>query len=96
MNKQCFFYEKTVKHLDVFSVTEFAPLYDENNEALMAGVRFWQLVPQKPMRATLYEVDGYTEYKWDKDNPDGIELFPKRSYVLNIRTSEADGLEICQ
>ena len=28
-------------HLDVFAVTEYAPLYDEENGAMMAGVRFW-------------------------------------------------------
>ena len=52
--------------LDVFGVDEFAPLYDEDNGALMAGVRFWQVDAQKPMRATLYEIDGYTDYIWNK------------------------------
>lgn len=49
-------------HLDVFRVTEFVPLYDENNGALMAGIRFWQVAKDKPLRATLYELDGYTDY----------------------------------
>lgn len=81
-------------HLDVFPVTEFAPMYDEENGALMAGVRFWQIDSKKPLRATLYEIDGYTEYKWDSDNPNGVELVPKRNYMLKTRTSEADGTEI--
>lgn len=50
-------------HVDVFKITEFVPLYDENNGALMAGIRFWQIATEKPLRCTLYETDGYTEYK---------------------------------
>lgn len=33
----------------VFKRTEFAPLYDEENGALSAGVRFWQLDDDKPI-----------------------------------------------
>lgn len=79
-------------HLEVFDVREFAPLYDEENGALMAGVRFWQLAHDKPLRATLYEPDGYTEYIWR--NGSGSILHEKRSYVLKTRTTTADGTEI--
>lgn len=83
-------------HLEVFHLREFAPLYDEENGALMAGVRFWQLDKNKPLRATLYELDGYTEYMWDKRDGDngGTILHPKRVYKLKTRTSPADGIEI--
>ena len=57
--------------LVVFKVTEFAPLYDEENGALMAGVRFWQLESTKPLRATFYELDGYTDYIWKKSQEIG-------------------------
>ncbi len=79
-------------HLEVFKVTEFVPLYDEENGALMAGIRFWQLAADKPMRATLYELDGYTEYMWNESK--GSVLKEKRGYVELSRTSEADGTEI--
>lgn len=79
-------------HLDVFSVKEFAPLYDEENGALSAGVRFWQVADDKPLRATLYEIDGYTDYIWEKEVVH--VLHEKRPYILNIRTSEIDGTEI--
>jgi len=79
-------------HLEVFSLTEFAPLYDEENGALMAGARFWQVASDKPLRATLYEPDGYTEYIW-RDN-EGAVLKEKRGYVANVRESEVDGTEI--
>lgn len=83
-------------HLEVFHLREFAPLYDEENGALMAGVRFWQIDKNKPLRATLYEVDGYTEYMWQKRDGDkgGTILHPKRAYKLKTRTSPADGVEI--
>ena len=79
-------------HLEVFKVTEFVPLYDEENGALCAGIRFWQLAADKPMRATLYELDGYTEYMWNESK--GTVLKEKRGYVELSRTSEADGTEI--
>lgn len=80
-------------HLDVFSLLEFAPLYDETTGALMAGVRFWQIDSAKPLRATLYEPDGYTEVIWRPGKKAEI-LQPKRAYMVTVRTSEADGTEI--
>lgn len=79
-------------HLEVFSVLEFAPLYDEENGALRAGVRFWQVDNSKPMRATLYEEDGYTEYIWKYGK--GEVLSDKRAYTEKIVTSEIDGTMI--
>lgn len=80
-------------HIQVFQLTEFAPLYDEENGALMAGVRFWQVAPDKPLRATLYELDGYTEYLQPK-NRDMEVLRPKRPYIQLVRQSAVDGTEI--
>lgn len=80
-------------HLDVFSVLEFVPLYDEENGSLSAGIRFWQVADDKPLRATLYEMDGYTDYLWDSTGK-GQVLHDKRTYKLNVRYSEADGEEI--
>ena len=80
-------------HLETFDICEFAPLYDEENGALMAGVRFWQLAADKPLRATLYETDGLTEYIW-RSGENGMILKPKRAYVIKYRTTEADGMEI--
>ena len=80
-------------HLRVFSLLEFAPLYDEEDGALKAGVRFWQVAADKPLRATLYELDGFTEYLQPK-NKDMIVLQPKRSYKINVRKSEIGGTEI--
>lgn len=79
-------------HLDVFKITEFAPLYDEENGALRAGVRFWQIDANKPLRATLYEENGYTEYRW-KDGKGEI-LQDKRKYIITVSQSDIDGTEI--
>ena len=80
-------------HLEQFSLTEFAPLYDEENGALAAGIRFWQVASDKPLRATLYEMDGYTEYIRRKDE-DITTLQEKRPYIQIVAQSEASGMEI--
>lgn len=79
-------------HLEVFSLLEFAPLFDEENGSMRAGIRFWQVAPDKPLRATLYEEDGYTDYMWI----DGDEriLHSKRAYKLKYIRNEADGERI--
>ena len=79
-------------HLEVFRLKEFAPLWDEEDGALKAGVRFWQIDPIKPLRATLYEIDGYTNYIWRSGEE--VEIEPKRAYKLKVRISVADGQEI--
>lgn len=80
-------------HLEQFAVTEFAPLYDEENGALRAGIRFWQVSYDKPLRATLYELDGLTEYI-KRDGEDITILQDKRPYVQIIGKSEVSGVEI--
>ena len=79
-------------HVEVFDYLEFIPLYDETNGALMAGVRYWQIDETKPLRATLYEIDGFTKYAWSADN--SIKDEPKRGYKAKTRTTEYDGTEI--
>lgn len=82
-------------HLDVFDVTEFVPLFDEESGALRAGIRFWQLADDKPLRATLYEVDGYTEYLSPTGTNEKILIIQqKTAYKMKVRHSIADGTEI--
>ena len=76
----------------MFTVNEYAPLVDEEDGALKAGVRFWQIDSSKPLRATLYEEDGYTDYIWRKG--EGSILKPKRKYIQKTRSTPADGTEI--
>ena len=79
-------------HLEIFSALEYAPLYDEENGALRAGIRFWQVDPSKPLRATLYEEDGLTEYKWEDGK--GSVLKEKRPYILTLISTDVDEAEI--
>ena len=77
-------------HLECFDLTEFVPLYDEDDGGLKAGIRFWQIDYQKPLRATLYELDGYTDYIRREDE-DVTILHDKRAYKQIIRKSEVEG-----
>lgn len=88
----CAFGFWNLDHLEVFDIKEFVPIYDEENGALMAGVRHWQLAPNKPLRATLYEPDGYTEYIWKESKAEILK--EKRPYIIKTITTEADGTEI--
>lgn len=85
-------------HIDTFMATEFVPLIGEEDGALHAGIRWWQIDSGKPLRATLYEEDGYTDYIWRLnrrgETEEGVVLHPKRPYVQIVGKSEADGEEI--
>lgn len=84
-------------HIDVFKVTEFVPLIGEEDGALHAGIRFWQIDNQRPLRATLYEEDGYTEFVWDNERAgerNGRVLEKKKTYTSIVSTSVVDGVEI--
>lgn len=78
-------------HVDVFSILEFIPLYDELDGSMKAGVRFWQIDNYKPLKATVYEIDGYTKYMWSNDPDAQIKDEPKRGYIQKIATTVADG-----
>lgn len=78
-------------HVEVFSYLEFVPLFDELDGSMKAGVRYWQIDESKPLRATLYEIDGFTKYVWDVDENAPKQDEPKRSYKQTVQTTEADG-----
>lgn len=80
--------------LRVFKATEFVPLFDEVTGALMAGIRFWQVAKNKPIRATLYTIDGLLELM----NKDGVIsiLEPLKAYKTTVISDAVDrqaGLE---
>lgn len=84
------FYDNGNVH--VFKLTEFVPLWDEYDGSLKAGIRFWQIDDTKPLRATLYELDGFTDYV--KESGVVTVTAPKRSYRQIVLSSPADGEEI--
>ena len=77
-------------HLECFDLTEFVPIYDEDDGGLKAGIRFWQIDDSKPLRATLYELDGYTDYIKRK-NEDVTILHNKRAYTQIVRKNDIEG-----
>ena len=77
-------------HLECFDLTEFVPIYDEDDGGLKAGIRFWQIDDSKPLRATLYELDGYTDYIKRKGEDVAI-LRDKRAYTQIVRKNDIEG-----
>lgn len=84
-------------HIEAFKDTEFVPLNGEEDGALHAGIRWWQIDTNKPLRATLYEEDGYTDFIWELDDDEdedaarGKVLHEKRPYVQIVESTQADG-----
>ena len=77
-------------HLECFDLTEFVPIYDEDDGGLKAGIRFWQIDDSKPLRATLYELDGYTDYIKKRDKDIDV-LTKKRAYTQIVRKNDIEG-----
>ena len=80
-------------HVDTFRATEFCGLKDEEDGMVKLGIRFWQLDSTKPLRAVLYELDGYTGYIRRSGKKPEIYT-PKRQYKETINSTPADGEEI--
>lgn len=78
-------------HLEVFGYADtpseagFCPLYDENTGKLRAGIRFWSrfVDDEEILRMTLYEEDGYTEYR--ANDKDVSVLKEKRAYIRTTK-----------
>lgn len=80
-------------HVEVFEITEFVPLEDEENGALSAGIRFWQISLDRPLRCTLYELDGFTEYI-QRPGEEMVQFREKRPYILHVTEEKADATKI--
>ena len=73
-----------------FDIKEFKPFWDEDTGALRAGIRFWRLGDNKPLKAVLYEEDGYTKFSEDQ-NKQLVITQQKKSYVTKIQSSVLEG-----
>lgn len=81
----CAFGFWNMNRLYCFPITEFAPLWDEENGTLRAGVRYWRLQPDKPLYAVLYEEDGYTKYVSESKGGIDLKLLDeKRAYKQTV------------
>ena len=83
-------------HMHVFKLTEFAPAWDEETGDLGAGVRFWQLDTDKPLRATLYTQDGYTDFRSDDGSVSGLKAVSEQDlpYRMIAQTTPATSGEV--
>lgn len=73
-----------------FPFLEFKAIPDDRTGAIVAGVRFTQIDESKPLVATLYEPDGYTEYTRYKNN---LEITkPKTAYIVNNVSNAVEGV----
>lgn len=89
-------------HVEEFTPLEYYPFPDEETNAHMAGVYFKQIDSTKPLRATLYEIDGYTNFMWSGtvDASDewiqlekGVYMTKKQKYV-NVKSGTiVDGMK---
>lgn len=73
-----------------FPFLEFKAIPDDRTGAIVAGVRFTQIDSNKPLVATLYEPDGYTEYTRYKND---LEITkPKTVYIVNNVSNDVEGV----
>lgn len=87
-------------HLEVFGYADtpndagFCPLYNEDTAQLDAGIRYWfrRIGNDMIFRATLYEADGYTEYRQANKKEISV-LAPKKAYKQVITRTSAGGVE---
>lgn len=86
-------------HLEVFGYADtpstpgFCPLYDAETGQIGAGIRYWfrTIGDENIFRATLYEKDGFTEYRQVDDKKPTI-LQPKRGYKRTTMSAPALGV----
>lgn len=77
-------------HIDVFKLTEFVPIKGAENGMIMLGIRYWQIEKTKPLRVTLYEIDGKTEYIQRPGEP--MKIFDEKApYTVNVKSTDAEG-----
>lgn len=81
-------------HATFFKMTEFMPLFDEDDGLMKTGFRFWSLDWNKrPVTVVVYEDDGYTEYRTRKGYQgltDLVESKPKRAYKQTLAKAKID------
>ena len=80
-----------------FELTEFVPLYDELTGELRAGIRFWQMDASRPMSATLYTEDGFSDWRANEGEMSPIDEYGEptdaevvRAYVTETAYVPAD------
>ena len=88
-------------HIEYFPAKEICPIFDDETGKLRVAIRFWQVSDDAPMRITLFEEDGITEYRthrvkgeYEKTEIILITLREKTAYKHTVNITEADGEEL--
>ena len=78
-----------------FEITEFCPLYDERTGELRAGIRFWQMDSARPLCATLYTEDGFSDWRQEEGefSPLDRDGNPTQSEVVQAYKTETAYVE---
>lgn len=87
-------------HLEVFGFADtdsdagFCPLYNEETAQLDAGIRYWfrKIGDKVTFRCTLYEADGYTDYR-QIEKGDVEQLEPKKAYKQIVTKNQIGDVE---
>lgn len=76
-----------------FPVTQFAPLRDEESDAVRCGVRFWQIDAKKPLFAELYTEAGVCFYRSEANGSSRLKPVndTQTPYLLQTARTEARG-----
>lgn len=69
-------------HCEIFEREGFKPFPDEDDGAIKAGLRVWRLADDKPRVVYLFEMDGYTIFKEDRETRELSIYKPFRRYRL--------------
>lgn len=76
-----------------FPVTKFAPLRDEESDAVRCGVRFWKIDANKPLFAELYTEEGVYSFRSDANGSSRLKPVndTPTPYLLQTARTEARG-----
>lgn len=79
-------------HIEVIEAAKdahsgFVALLDEETSAPRVGIQFWRLSENRPLYVRLFEEDGVTMYRSDKEEL--VEYKAKRPYVLTVSLDAA-------
>ena len=73
-----------------FPVTQFAPLWDEETNALRAGVRFWRINPKKPLFAEVYTEQGIYTLRSDTEGGSTLTLTDETPTLYKLKTKHTE------